>query len=53
MKNVFDKIYFLGGVIDFFIGIDFVEVFIDIYIVFGEFGEFIGKRNCFGWYVLG
>ena len=53
LKNVSDKIHLSGGAIDLLIGTDFVEVFIDIHTVSGEPGEPIGKRNCFGWYVLG
>ena len=53
LKNVSDKIHLSGGAIDLLIGTDFVEAFIDIHTVSGEPGEPIGKRNCFGWYVLG
>jgi len=53
LKNVSDKIHLSGGTIDLLIGTDFVEAFIDIHTVSGEPGEPIGKRNCFGWYVLG
>lgn len=52
-KLVVNKLYLFGGIIDFLIGIDFVDVFVDIYILFGELGELIVKCNCFGWYVLG
>lgn len=52
-KLIVDKLYFFGGTVNLFVGIDFVDVFVDIYIVSGYFGEFVVKRNCFGWYVLG
>ena len=53
LKNVSDKIHLSGGAIDLLIGTDFVEAFIDIHTASGEPGVPIGKRNCFGWYVLG
>lgn len=34
-KLVVNKLYLFGGIIDFLIGIDFVDVFVDIYILFG------------------
>ena len=53
LRNVSDKLHLSGGAIDLLIGTDFVEAFVDIHTVSGEPGEPIGKRNCFGWHVLG
>ena len=53
LKNISDKLHLSGGAIDLLIGTDFVEAFVDVHTVFGEPGEPIAKRNCFGWYVLG
>lgn len=47
LKLIVEKLYFFGGMVDLFIGIDFVNVFVDIFIVSGYFGEFVVKRNCF------
>ena len=52
LKNVSDKVHLSGSAIDLLIGTDFVEAFIGIHTVSGKPGEPIGKRNCFGWYVL-
>ena len=35
------------------IGTDFADAFIDMHVIPGNVGEPIGKRNCFGWYVMG
>lgn len=53
LEVISNKLYLFGGIIDLLIGIDFVDVFVDIYVIFGSLGELIVKRNCFGWYVMG
>ena len=42
-----------GGTVDLLIGTDFPDAFIDMHVIPGNAGEPIGKRNCFGWYVMG
>lgn len=46
LKVILSKLYLLG-IVDLLIGMDFFDVFIDMYIIFGNVGEFIG------WYVMG
>lgn len=53
LKFISDYFYFFGGVIDFLIGIDFLDVFIDLDLKNGESGDLVVKWNLFGWYVIG
>lgn len=53
LEVIMNKFYLFGGLIGLLIGIDFFDVFVDIYVIFGSLGELIVKRNCFGWYVMG
>lgn len=48
LKVILNILYLLGGIVDLLIGMDCVDVFIDMYFIFGNVGEFIVKINCFG-----
>lgn len=53
LKSVTDKLHLSGGAVDFLVGTDLDDAFIDIHSLSGDPGEPVAKRNCFGWYVLG
>lgn len=38
LKVILSKLYLLGGIVDLLIGMDFFDVFIDMYVIFGNVG---------------
>lgn len=43
LKLILNNLYLLGGIVDLLIGIDFVDVFNDVYVILGKSGELIVK----------
>ena len=53
LQSIADKLHLSEGIVDLFIGTDFVDAFVDIHAASGDPGEPVAKRNCFGCYILG
>ena len=53
LGEISNKLYLSAGTVQFSIGKNLTDAFVDVRVIFGSVGEPIAKRNCFGWYVMG